>query len=132
MKRAPTASDASGAAAGSLEHMDRLARLLDAQWRIPGTNIRFGIDPIVGLIPGLGDLAAATISGYIILQAKRNGAAPSVIARMVGNVAFDTIAGRVPVLGSIFDVFFKANKRNMQILLRDREARRNAELRAER
>jgi hypothetical protein len=99
-----------------LAELDKLATLLDSQWRIPGTRLRFGVDAAVGLIPGLGDLAAASVAGYLILRAKRMGVPNHVIARMVSNVAFDTVFGSVPLLGSVFDVFFKANKRNMRLL----------------
>ena len=108
----------------TLVELDNLATLLDSQWRIPGTGLRFGVDAAVGLIPGLGDLAAAGVSGYLILRAKRMGVPNHVIARMVGNVAVDTVVGSVPLLGSVFDLFFKANKRNMRLLRKHFEMQR--------
>lgn len=94
----------------------RFAWLLDDVIRIPGTNIRFGIDPLIGLLPGGGDLAAGALSTYIILAAARAGAPPVVLLRMGANVALDAILGIVPVLGDLFDAGFKANRRNVQLL----------------
>ncbi|GHA12252.1 hypothetical protein GCM10007989_03370 [Devosia pacifica] len=96
--------------------LDRLANTLDSKWRIPGTGIRFGVDAVAGLIPGVGDAAAAVISGYLILQAARLGVPRSTLARMVGNVAVDTVFGSIPILGSVFDIFFKANNRNIKLV----------------
>ncbi len=93
-----------------------LARLLDSAVGIPGTRIRFGLDSLVGIIPGAGDLAAAAASGYIILSSWRAGAPSSVLARMLLNLGVDTIVGSVPLLGDLFDVGFKANTRNAALL----------------
>lgn len=93
-----------------------LARLLDAAIRIPGTNFRIGLDPILGLMPGLGDVAGAGLAGYTVLVAARFGAPRSVILRMLGNVAFDTLVGTVPLLGDLFDAGWKANTRNVALL----------------
>jgi hypothetical protein len=93
-----------------------VARLLDTAGRIPGTRIRFGLDPILGLVPGLGDVAGAVATVYVILVGARLGAPRSVIVRMVLNVAVDTIVGMVPVLGDVFDVGWKANVRNVALL----------------
>lgn len=95
-----------------------LARALDSAVRIPGTNVRFGLDALLGLVPGLGDVAGAAIAGYFILLGSRLGAPKPVLARMVLNVALDTLAGAVPVLGDLFDVTWKANTRNMALLER--------------
>ncbi|HVF39452.1 MAG TPA: DUF4112 domain-containing protein [Gemmatimonadaceae bacterium] len=95
-----------------------LARLLDTAIQIPGTRIRFGIDSLIGLIPGVGDVATAAISGYIILSAARVGASPAIIARMILNLGADTLVGAIPVLGDVFDVAFKANVRNVNLLER--------------
>ncbi|MFD1704420.1 DUF4112 domain-containing protein [Methylopila henanensis] len=104
--------------AETLDELDRLAHLLDSRWRIPGTNWRFGVDALVGLVPVAGDLSAALVSGYMIKRAHELGAPGHVLARMVGNVALDTVVGSVPILGSVFDVAFKANRRNMALLRR--------------
>jgi len=94
----------------------RLARLLDSQFRIPGTDIRFGLDSILGLIPGAGDTVTATMAGYIIFEAWRMGVGKGIIARMVGNVVLDWIIGSIPLLGDIFDIGFKASTRNIRLM----------------
>lgn len=94
----------------------RLARLFDSALRIPGTRIRFGLDPILGLVPGLGDAIAALLGGYIIWSAVRAGAPWLIVGRMLANVAVDAIAGAVPLAGTVFDVAFKANNRNARML----------------
>jgi len=99
-----------------LERLRTVSRLLDSAFVIPGTRYRFGFDALIGLVPGLGDAASAIFSGYIILQASRLGAPKSVVTRMIGNVALDTLVGWVPVLGDLFDVAWKSNLRNMALL----------------
>lgn len=101
--------------------LDDLARNLDSRWRIPGTGIRFGLDAVAGLIPGVGDVASALVSAHIIYHGHRIGAPGHVLARMAGNVALDTVVGSVPILGSVFDLFFKANNRNVRLLRRHLE-----------
>ena len=93
-----------------------IARLLDTAFRIPGTNIRFGLDGILGLIPGVGDVAGAALSGYVILTAARAGAPNTLLARMLANVGLDALVGAVPLLGDLFDVAFRANVRNAALL----------------
>ena len=93
-----------------------LARLLDTAVGIPGTNIRFGLDSLIGLVPGLGDLAGAAMSGYIVLASARLGAPTPVLVRMVANVAIDAAVGTVPLLGDLFDVGWKANTKNAALL----------------
>ena len=93
-----------------------LARALDSAIRIPGTRITFGLDSIVGLVPGAGDLASALMSGYIVLASARMGVPPSVVARMILNLGVDTLVGSVPLLGDLFDVGFRANLRNAALL----------------
>lgn len=99
-----------------LEHLRALSRLLDNAFTIPGTRYRFGLDALIGLVPGLGDAVSAVFSGYLVLQASRMGAPRSVVTRMIGNVAIDTIVGWIPLLGDIFDVAWKSNVRNMALL----------------
>lgn len=96
--------------------MRDLARVLDEAVRIPGTNIRIGLDALLGLLPGGGDVAGGLLSGLIILQAARSGAPASVLGRMLGNVALDVVVGAVPVLGDVFDVAWRANTRNVRLL----------------
>ena len=93
-----------------------IAKLLDAAVRVPGTNVRFGVDAVVGIIPGLGDIAGAVFSGYLILLGSRMGLPRHVISRMVANVAVDTIAGGVPIIGDLFDVAWKSNMKNVALL----------------
>jgi len=95
-----------------------LARALDSAVRIPGTNVRFGLDAVIGLVPGVGDVAGAAIAAYIVLAAARRGAPPTLLARMLLNVAVDTAVGAVPVLGDVFDVAWRANTRNVALLER--------------
>lgn len=102
--------------AKELDEVRRLAKLLDTRWKIPVIGVRFGIDPVLGLVPGAGDLVAGAISTYVIVKAHRLGAPKSLLARMAGNVAVDTVVGAVPVLGSVFDVFYKASTRNLRLL----------------
>jgi hypothetical protein len=92
------------------------AHLLDDSVRIPGLGVRFGLDAVIGLVPGLGDLAGAILSGYVVLLGARLGAPRSVVLRMLGNVAVETVVGSVPLLGDLFDVGWKANLRNVALL----------------
>ena len=89
---------------------------MDTQFRIPGTTIRFGMDGVIGLVPGVGDLVSLGISGYLISSAVKNGASNFVVARMMLNTGIDAIFGSIPILGDIFDVAFKANMRNVRLL----------------
>jgi hypothetical protein len=90
--------------------------MLDSAVRIPGTQIRVGADSVFGLIPVVGDIAGAALSGYIVLASARLGAPPATIVRMLGNIGVDTIVGAVPVLGDMFDVGWRANMRNVDLL----------------
>ncbi|TCD16405.1 DUF4112 domain-containing protein [Oricola cellulosilytica] len=114
---------------GRMAELDAIADLLDTKWRIPGTGIRFGVDALAGLIPGAGDAATGLVSAYIIYKGARLGASSGVIGRMVANTAIDTVVGSVPVLGSVFDLFFKANRRNMRLLRRHLEGQDSRRLR---
>jgi len=100
----------------SLRRVQIVASVLDDAIRVPGTDIRFGIDPLVGLVPGLGDLLGGAASAYIILEAARAGAPPSVLARMALNVGVDTLVGGLPVVGDLFDFAWKSNARNVKLL----------------
>jgi len=99
-----------------LENLNSLAKLMDSQFKIPGTNIKFGLDALIGLVPGAGDFATFLISGYMITVLAKNGASGFVLARMVLNVVVDSLFGAIPILGDIFDVAFKANQRNMKLM----------------
>jgi hypothetical protein len=100
----------------ALARLDVLARLLDTAFIIPGTNVRFGIEAIVRLVPGIGDAAASALSCYLLYEARRLGVPPHIFARMLLNVAIEGIVGVVPIAGDAFDVAFRANRRNVRIL----------------
>ena len=100
----------------SITRLRSLARLMDAQFKIPGTNFRFGLDGLLGLIPGAGDLSTFAVSGYMVMILAQNGASGFVLARMVLNILVDAIFGSIPILGDIFDVYFKANLRNIKLM----------------
>ena len=93
-----------------------LARLLDSAVTVPGTNFRVGLDALIGLVPGVGDMAGAAMSGYIVLAAARLGAPKPVLMRMILNVAIDGVVGSVPLLGDLFDAGWRANIRNTALL----------------
>ncbi len=95
-----------------------IARLLDSAFRVPGTAWRFGVDPILGLVPGAGDAVGAAMGSYLLWLAARAGAPPPVLLRMFGNLAFDALLGAVPLLGDLFDAGWKANTRNLRLLER--------------
>lgn len=95
-----------------------LARTLDSAVPIPGTKIRFGADALLGLVPVVGDLAGAALSGYVVLSAARLGVPRAVLARMVANLGADALVGAVPLLGDFFDVGWRANTRNVALLER--------------
>ena len=97
--------------------------LLDSQVRVPGTNIRFGLDAIVGLIPGIGDISTPVFAALLLLQGVRMRLPIVVQARMVLNAAIDMLFGFVPILGDLVDIGFKANLRNLALL--ERHARRD-------
>jgi hypothetical protein len=99
-----------------LARLDAIAKLLDVAFILPGTNIRYGIDGIVRLIPVVGDLIASAFSLWLVREARALGAPWHVTARMLANVALEGAVGMVPVAGDAFDVMFRANMRNMRIL----------------
>ena len=94
----------------------RWPTLLDTAFLVPGTNIRFGIDAMIGLVPGIGDAVTTLMSLYIVREARELGAPRHLIARMLVNVALDGVVGAVPLLGDAFDVMWRANRRNMALL----------------
>ena len=103
-------------AAARLARLRRLAWLLDAQFMLPGTRFRFGVNSLFGLAPVAGDLALGAVSLYLVWEARRLGAPPALLARMLANVAVEVAGGSVPVLGDLFDMAFKANLRNLTLL----------------
>lgn len=112
----------------SIARLDALARVMDSAFQIPGTNIRMGVDALLGLLPVVGDAISATISSYLIWEAKQMGASKVLLARMAGNVAVDTVIGAVPFAGDIFDVAYKANLKNIALLKKhvDKQGLRHA------
>ena len=99
-----------------IARIDALATLMDTAFLIPGTNVRFGLDALIGLVPGVGDAITTIISLYIVSEARALGAPPLLIVRMLANVAVDGLIGAVPLAGDAFDVAFRANRRNMALL----------------
>jgi hypothetical protein len=105
-----------------LSHQQRLnqvrfiARLMDDQFGIPGTRIRFGLDTLIGFFPGLGDAVTSLVSLLIVHHAWQSGVPKLTIARMLGNVGIDFVFGAIPLVGDLFDVMFKANRKNARLL----------------
>ncbi len=99
-----------------LRRIRTLTRLLDQAFRIPGTSIRFGLDGIIGLVPGVGDVVTAGLSFYMIREAARLGVSRPLLARMIANAGIDLVAGAVPVVGDLVDVAWKANVMNLSLL----------------
>jgi hypothetical protein len=96
-----------------LQKIAAITKLMDSQFKIPGTKFSFGLDPLIGLIPGLGAVVDYLISGYLLVAMVKNGASSRVISKMILNITIDGIGGLVPVLGNIFDFFYKANRKNL-------------------
>ncbi|WP_165221508.1 DUF4112 domain-containing protein [Affinirhizobium pseudoryzae] len=105
------------AAMRRLATLARVARLMDTALRIPGTRIRFGADSIMGLLPGIGDAAGALVGLAVLNEARKLGLPGNKQMQMLGNLATDAVFGSVPVLGDLFDVYFKSHRRNIQIIL---------------
>lgn len=93
-----------------------IARLMDTVFTVPGTNVRFGLDAIIGLFPGVGDAAGALISTVLIAQAARQGVPKVIVFRMAGNVFINSLLGAIPIFGDVFSVFFKSNVKNYDLL----------------
>jgi hypothetical protein len=105
----------------SNEHLDYVAALLDDMFRIPGTQIRFGLDAVIGWVPGIGDAMAGIASFLIVFAAWRRGVQAITLVRMIANVVLETTVGAIPVAGDIFHIFWKANRRNYRLLIREKE-----------
>lgn len=100
----------------TLARLDRYAGMLDSRYRIPFTRIRFGLEPLIGLLPGIGDLAGFGLSLYLVGEAIKLRAGPGVVGKMLGNIAVDFVVGLVPILGDVFDLVWRANDRNATLL----------------
>ena len=101
---------------GKLSRLRRVSKLLDNAITIPGTKISFGLDPILGLLPGGGDTLTGGISAYIVVEAARMGVPREILYKMVGNILIDSFAGTVPVVGDLFDLGWKSNVKNIELL----------------
>jgi len=100
------------------KELDRIAHWMDEAFRVPGTDIRFGLDPVLGLIPGIGDTGTAIVTVYLIGKARTLGAPFSIVLCMLWNLMLDWLVGTVPLVGDIFDVGFRANRRNVELIKR--------------
>jgi hypothetical protein len=109
-----------------LDEIDRLADRLDRQFRIPLTRVRFGWDPVIGFIPVAGDLVTAVLALRIIAAARRLGADKALLRRMAGNSALDIAVGLIPVIGTLFDVVYRSNVRNVELLMAEIRRQRPA------
>jgi hypothetical protein len=94
-----------------------IARLMDTAIQIPGTRIRFGADSVIGLIPGIGDAGGAVIGLFIVNEARRLGLPNHKLVAMLANIGFDTFGGSIPIIGDLFDIYYKSNWRNLEIVL---------------
>jgi hypothetical protein len=101
-----------------LTHLRRFAHWLDDGIKLPGIPVRVGLDPIIGLVPGLGDAVGAILAAWILVEAAGLGASRATLGRMVYNIAIDAVGGAIPVAGDVFDVMWKANIRNVALLER--------------
>ena len=99
-----------------LQTLDILTKILDNRFRIPGTNIKFGLDFLIGLVPYAGDIVSFLLSAGLVLVMVRHGASGMVVVKMLGNIFLDTTVGSVPILGDIFDLQYKSNRRNFHLL----------------
>jgi hypothetical protein len=100
----------------ALRRLQTVANLLDSAFVIPGTKQRVGLDAIIGLIPGLGDVATTLLSSYIVWEARNLGVSKFALARMLANLGIHAAVGSIPLVGDVFDAFFRVNQRNMRIL----------------
>jgi hypothetical protein len=112
----PSFNDTAIRAGGARARLETLARFLDSAVRVPGTNIRFGADALLNLIPGVGTLTSKGMSAYLIWEARRLGVPMSTLLRMMGNVGVDFVIGAIPLVGWVGDVFYRSNLRNMDLL----------------
>ena len=99
-----------------MEWIERLAKWLDSRFLIPGTNIKFGIDPVMSLFPIVGDLMTYVVSGMLIYTMYNEGASGKVVIKMILNSTVDAIIGTIPLVGTVFDIFYRANDRNVRLL----------------
>lgn len=103
----------------TLKELDQLATLFDDRFRVPGTSFRFGLDSMIGLVPGIGDTVTAGVATYLVAKARQLGVRKRIIVKMLGNVAVDWVLGIIPLVGDIFDFAHKANRKNVALLRRE-------------
>ncbi|RZK30332.1 MAG: DUF4112 domain-containing protein [Hymenobacter sp.] len=101
-----------------LRWVERIARLMDSQFRLPGTRFRFGLDPLLGLLPIVGDVSTTFVSLALLLTMLRHGASGAVVVRMALNILIDSVVGAIPLVGNVFDFAYKSNERNVALLRR--------------
>lgn len=106
----------SSSAPPAMQSVERITKLLDSKFEIPGTNIRFGLDPILSLMPVVGDLITLVISSMLIYTMHNHGASRKVVVKMMLNAGLDTVIGAIPLVGTVFDVFYRSNERNLRLL----------------
>lgn len=116
--RPTTALPATFDADERLRWVERIAHLMDSQFQLPGTRFRFGLDPLLGLLPIVGDLSTTAVSVALLLTMLRHGASGAVMVRMALNILIDTVVGGIPILGNVFDFAYKSNERNVALLRR--------------
>lgn len=104
-----------GTNTNTLKWARRYARVLDSNFKVPGTNFSFGLDPIIGLIPGLGDAVAMGFQFLLVVSLLKNGSSGKLRAKLILNVLLDSAIGSIPVIGQIWDFFYKANERNLRL-----------------
>ncbi|MBD1875203.1 DUF4112 domain-containing protein [Nodosilinea sp. FACHB-131] len=100
----------------NLNRIRRISRLMDTAFKIPVLGLKVGWDPVLGLIPGLGDLIATAVSAYVIILAARFRLPKAILAQMVLNIGLEAVVGAVPLVGDLFDAFYKSNVRNLKLL----------------
>lgn len=117
----PTASASPISQERLLRRLEGISRLFDDAFRLPGTSVRLGWDAVIGLIPVVGDATTTMVSAYFLWEAKRLGARKRTLAWMLGNVAVDFVVGAIPLVGDLADIGWRANRRNMKVLIRELE-----------
>ena len=115
------AGESSDHRAKGVERLKYLATLLDDRFRLPGTDLRFGLDGLIGLVPGIGDTITSGLGLLIVSEAWRLGCRKRTLARMMGNLGVDWLTGLVPLVGDLFDFGFKSNRRNVALVIEEIE-----------
>ncbi|RYE33601.1 MAG: DUF4112 domain-containing protein [Sphingobacteriaceae bacterium] len=101
---------------GRLKWVERISGLMDSQFKLPGSNFRFGLDPLLNLIPFAGDISGFLVSAALVLVMAKNGVSRKVVILMVVNICIDALLGGIPLIGNVFDFYYKSNSRNIELL----------------